>query len=191
MDADASATTLALANPINLRIARALPDLLGPDAWLASGCVFQSIWNGLSGRDPCYGILDYDVFYFDPDTSYEAEDSAIRRCAEAFVHLGVEVQVRNQARVHLWYPQKFGRPYPAVTSIAEALSRFLAPACAIAVRLKDGTPELCAPFGVGDVLARRIRPNPAVGGSGAQYDAKSARWKAVWAEITVEPWCPV
>jgi uncharacterized protein len=182
------ALSFAFANPANRRIAEAIPALAGPDSWLVSGCVFQSIWNGLSGRDPSYGILDYDVFYFDQDVSYEAEDAVIRACAAATRDLGVEVQVRNQGRVHLWYPQKFGRPYPAVASVEEALRRFLAPACAVGIRIKDGTPELLAPFGIEDVFARRIRRNVLVGGSPEQYDAKTARWKAVWPEITVEPW---
>jgi hypothetical protein len=182
------ALSLAFANSANRRIAEAIPKIAGSDSWLVSGCVFQSIWNGLSGRDPAYGILDYDVFYFDPDTSYEAEDTVIRACASALADLNAEVQVRNQARVHLWYPQKFGRAYPAVRSVEEALRRFLAPACAVGVRFKDGAPDLLAPFGLEDVFARRIRRNRDVGGSSAQYDAKASRWKAVWPEISVEPW---
>ena len=182
------ALSLAFANPVNRRIAEALPALAGPDAWLVSGCVFQSIWNGLSGRARDYGILDYDVFYCDPDTSYEAEDAVIRRCAEAFASLGVEVQVRNQSRVHLWYPQKFGRPFAPVSSVEEALRRFLAPACAIGVQLQDGAPRILAPFGLDDVMGLRIRRNPMVGGASTQYDAKAARWKQVWPEITVDSW---
>ena len=43
---------------------------------LVSGCVFQSVWNRLAGRDPAAGIRDYDVFYFDDtDLSAEAERS--------------------------------------------------------------------------------------------------------------------
>lgn len=173
---------------MNRKIAAALPELGVPDAWLVSGCVFQSVWNGLSGREPGYGILDYDVFYFDPDTSYEAEDAVIRRCANVFDAWGVEVQVRNQSRVHLWYPQKFGRPYPPVSSIEDALRRFLAPACAVGIRLTGDGPDLMAPFGVDDLLARLVRRNPATTGPEDQYALKAARWAAVWPEITVLPW---
>ena len=45
-----------------------------PDWRLASGCVYQTAWNALTGRDPDYGLKDYDALYFDPDPSYEAED---------------------------------------------------------------------------------------------------------------------
>jgi uncharacterized protein len=188
MTLEQRALELVFTNPHNRRIAEMLPRLGVPDAWLVSGCVFQAVWNGLSGRDPQYGILDYDVFYFDPDLSYEAEDAIIQRCAAAFADLGVDVQVRNQARVHLWYPQKFGRPYPALVSTAEALTRFLAPACAVGVRISGGVRQALAPFGWDDVFARRIQRNPAVTGSSAEYDAKAARWKAKWPEIDVAPW---
>lgn len=188
MESDAHVLDLAFANPANRRIAEALPELGLAEAWLVSGCVFQSVWNGLSGRPADYGILDYDVFYADPDTSYDAEDAVIRRCAAAFAGWGVDVQVRNQARVHLWYPQKFGRPYPPVSTVEEALRRFLAPACAAGIRLNGGRKQLIAPFGTADLLSRTIRRNPLVTGAATQYDAKAARWKAVWPEITVHPW---
>ena len=66
--------SLALRNPVNAIIADALFELALPDAWLVSGCLVQTIWNVLTHRDVGYGISDYDVFYFDPDTSWEAED---------------------------------------------------------------------------------------------------------------------
>ena len=74
----------------------------------------------MSGYPLEHGILDYDVFYFDcDDLTWEAEDRIIRRCAELFSDLGVEVQVRNQARVHLWYEQKYGSPCPQMKSSKE------------------------------------------------------------------------
>src|SRR5882724_8884795 len=98
----------ALRNPANEIIARELFDLALPDAWLVSGCLVQTVWNVLTGRTVDCGISDYDVFYFDPDTSWAAEDIVIRRLRDRLGELGAEVEARNQARVHLWYPQKHG-----------------------------------------------------------------------------------
>ena len=39
-----------------------------------------------------YGIADYDVFYFDPDLSWQAEDAVIRRLQETFAASGVTVE---------------------------------------------------------------------------------------------------
>lgn len=63
---------LALTNPVNRAILDRLSTLTLPDAWLVSGSVFQTVWNALTGRQALHGIKDYDVFYFDPDTSWEA-----------------------------------------------------------------------------------------------------------------------
>ena len=105
----------ALRNPVNAAISDELFRLALPDAWLVSGCLVQSVWNGLTHRALDYGINDYDVFYFDPDTSWAAEDAVIRQLQNAFAARGVTVEARNQARVHLWYP---GQARPALPSIA-------------------------------------------------------------------------
>ena len=74
------------------------------------------------------------MFYFDPDTSWEAEDAVIRKLAERFEKLGVTVEVRNQARVHLWYAEKHGMPYPPLRSTAEGIDRFLTRNTRICIR---------------------------------------------------------
>src|SRR3954468_18334506 len=97
---------LVLRNPVNKIIADELLRLALPDAWLVSGCLVQTVWNVLTGRAVDYGINDYDVFYFDPDKSWAAEDAVIRRFNDALAHLDVKIEARNQARVHLWYGDK-------------------------------------------------------------------------------------
>src|SRR5918911_3933306 len=103
---------LALKNPVNVAVIDELHRLSLPDAWLVSGCLVQTVWNVLTKRVVDYGINDYDVFYFDPDTSWEAEDNVIRKLAARLAPRGIAVEARNQARVHLWYPDKHGLPHP-------------------------------------------------------------------------------
>ena len=117
--------SLALHNPVNAIIADELFNLALPDAWLVSGCLVQTVWNVLTGRATGYGINDYDVFYFDSDTSWEAEDAVIRKLGERIAKLGVTVEARNQARVHLWYEKKHGLPYPPLRRSTEGIDRFL------------------------------------------------------------------
>jgi hypothetical protein len=88
----------------------------------------------LTGRAVDYGINDYDVFYFDPDTSWEAEDAVIRKLHDAFAHLNVTVEARNQARVHLWYGDKHGLPYPPLRCSTEGIDRFLTRNTRIGIR---------------------------------------------------------
>jgi hypothetical protein len=112
MDADAFLAA-ALRNPVNESIANELFRLAVPDAWIVAGCLVQTAWNVLTSRAVDYGIDDYDVFYFDADTSWQAEDAMIQQLQVGLAQLGVKVEARNQARVHYWYPQKHGLPYPA------------------------------------------------------------------------------
>lgn len=185
---ESSLADLALKNPVNAAVLDGIAELGLSDAWLVSGAVFQSVWNGLTGRAPGYGILDYDVFYFDADTSWEAEDAVIKRAASRFAKLGVDVQLRNQARVHLWYPQKFGQDFLPVANSAESVTRFLAPCCAVGLRRNGDQVDVLAPFGLEDVFGLTVRRNVLTSGPRSQYEAKAARWKKLWPEITVLPW---
>jgi hypothetical protein len=166
-----------------LRLAR---DLDLPDWLIFSGAIYQRVLNHLTGREPDYGVKDYDLGYFDPaDTSYEAEDVVIRRVAAAFEPpLREMVEVRNQARVHLWFEGKFGEPYAPLTSSAEALTRFVSPLFAVGVRLHaDDRLSIEAPFGLEDLFALRLRPNPRRPTNGFARTATSAL--ARWPELAV------
>jgi uncharacterized protein len=178
---------LVLRNPINESIARELETLALPDAWIVSGCLVQSVWNALTGRAIDYGIADYDVFYFDGDTSWAAEDAVIRAVAARTGGLGVKVEVRNQARVHLWYPAKHGLPYPPLARATEGIDRFLTQNTMIGIRRAGEAYDIYAPHGFDDVAGLIVRPNPGPGFSAANYAAKAARWKALWPELTVTP----
>lgn len=179
---------LALQNPVNVAIADELLQLELPDAWLVSGCLVQSAWNALTGRTIDHGIADYDVFYFDPDTSWEAEDAVIRTINERLSQLSVTVEARNQARVHLWYSAKHGLPYPPLACSTEGIDRFLTQNTQIGIRrARDGYGgfEVYAPHGFDDVAGLVARPNPGPNFSPVNYAAKTARWKALWPELTV------
>jgi uncharacterized protein len=184
MDED-SFLAAALKNPANETIARALVELALPDAWLVSGCLVQTVWNVLTGRAVDYGISDYDIFYFDPDTSWDAEDAVIRDLEARFRYLGVKIETRNQARVHLWYADKHGLPYPPLTRSTEGIDRFLTANTKVGIRGTAGGYEVYAPNGFHDVENLIARPNPGPNFSPANYAAKVARWKRMWPEITV------
>lgn len=175
----------ALRNPVNEKIAGALFQLDLPDAWIVSGCLVQTVWNGLTGRAADYGIADYDVFYFDPDTSWQAEDAVIGKLQDQLTKPGVKVEARNQARVHLWYPEKHGLPYPALHSSTQGIDRFLTRNTQVGIRRTPAGHDVYAPHEFDDIANMIVRPNPGPNFSAANYAAKAARWKALWPELTV------
>lgn len=167
-----------------LTVARAL-DL--PQWRLVAGAAYQTVWNAVTGREPDYGLRDYDLGYFDPDPSWDAEDTVIRRVAAAYEPpLREMVEVRNQGRVHLWFEGKFGEPYTPLSCTDEMIERFVCPAFAIGLRLEaDGTISLAAPFGLEDCFALRLRPNPGRAINPAGFAKVVASCQARWPEVSV------
>jgi hypothetical protein len=185
----AALAAIVRSSPLLMEVLRGLRDDGLADHLLVAGAIYNLVWNRLTGRPDLTGINDIDVFYFDDrDLSYEAEDLVIRRLAARFAHLPLPVQVRNQARVHLWFPQKFGVPFVPLRSSAEMLGRYASRTHAVAARLEaDDSLTIVAPFGLDDIFSFRITPNPVLMNKPA-HDAKGARAKSVWPELTVVPW---
>lgn len=121
---DAEFVAAVLRNDVNRAVLDRTPLLDLPDWWLTAGAVFQTVWNVIYGRDPRAGISDYDLFSFGAtDTSWQAEDDAIQRAAALFADLDETVEVRNDARVHLWYEDHFGVPAQPFRSSRDAAPR--------------------------------------------------------------------
>ena len=157
-----------------------------PDWRVFSGAVYQSVWNALTGRPAGYGRKDFDLGYFDPDTSWDAEDVIIKRVAAAFEEpFKTDVEVRNQSRVPIWFPAHFGEPYDPISNTDEALERFVAPAFAVGVRLEtDDTVSVAAPLGLTDLFELILRPNPNRGVA-KDWARVVEKRLALWPELTV------
>ncbi|WP_206796472.1 nucleotidyltransferase family protein [Amycolatopsis sp. MtRt-6] len=157
-----------------------------PNWYLTAGCVVQTAWNVLTGREAAHGIEDYDLFYHDPaDLSWAAEDRVIRSVAASCADLPVIVEVRNEARVHLWYEAKFGTPCPPFANTEAAIDAFPAVCSCVGVRAgKDGSWHFHAPHGLDDLFAMIVRPNPVLAPREV-FERKVARWLARWPELTV------
>ena len=126
------------ATPPLMRVLTVARHLCLPDWLVFSGAVYQPVLNQLTGRPLDYGIKDYDLGYFDAsDLSYDADDAVIRRVKAAFDEpLRSMVEVRNQARVHIWFEAKFGEPYSPLSCTAEALEHFASATFAVGVRFE-------------------------------------------------------
>ena len=178
---------IVCATPPLMQVLSVARRLCLPDWLVFSGAVYQPVLNHLTGRALDYGIKDYDLGYFDAsDISYEAEDVVIRRVKAAFEEpLRSTVEVRNQARVHLWFETKFREPYGPLSCTAEALERFASPTFAVGVRLEpDDWLHIEAPFGLADLFALRLRPNPRRKTVGFARTAADVRRR--WPEVVVE-----
>src|SRR3984893_8056686 len=97
---------IVCSDPDLMRLLRRIRRIRLPQWRLVAGCLYQTVWNVLTGRPRGTGIRDYDLIYFHEDLSWAAEDAVIRRVAAAARGCVGPVETRNQARVHLWFESR-------------------------------------------------------------------------------------
>lgn len=176
-----------LADPACSGVLERMPELGLAQWWLTAGAVFQNVWNAVEGHPPGRGIKDYDVFYFDDaDLSWDGEDAVIRHTATLCADLPGRVEIRNEARVHLWYAEKFGVEAEPFRSATDAIDSFAATTCCVGITRDEHGLQVYAPFGLEDVFAR-MRPNRRLAPR-AVYDAKVAQYRERWPSLTADPW---
>ncbi len=159
-----------------------------PSWYLGAGGVTQTVWNQLHGFDATTGIRDYDIVYFDPDDLTAGSEKALEdELQRQFAHLGSRLDVTNEARVHLWHPERFGVRIPPYRSTEHAISTWPTTASSIGVRRDQGVFVVFAPFGLSDLFSLTVRPNRAVIDE-AVYRDKTTRWRRQWPRLSVLPW---
>ena len=175
-------------SPIVAPIIDRWPDVGLPDAWLVAGCLAQTVWNDAFGLPATHGISDVDLVYFNADDlSQETEAGHAERIRALFADLGLWIDVKNEARVHLWYVEKFGIALEPYVSTEDAISTFPTTATAVGVQPRAGGLHVFAPYGLSDLLGLIVRPNKKQI-TQAIYDAKVNKWQAKWSGLRVVPW---
>ena len=134
-------------------------DVDSPDWLLGAGAVRTAVWDRLHGFDPS-GPTDVDVVFFDPiDLSSERDaqvEQALRDRAPE-----IPWDSKNQAAVHLWYPERFGYEVEPLTSSADGVATWPETATCVGLRLdvRDRL-SVVAPYGLDDLLGLVHRRNP-------------------------------
>lgn len=128
--------------------------------WLVAGCLFQTVWNLRSDLVPEASIKDYDLFYFDAGAGEDDERRVQALVETELADLGIVVEATNQARVHLWYEDHFGHPYPELVSAEDGIDRFLVLSTCVAIRPRAASFEVYAPYGLQPLYDGVLKPNP-------------------------------
>jgi hypothetical protein len=164
------------------------PDIGLPDCWLAAGCLAQTVWNDAFGLPARHGISDIDLVYFDGgDLSAGTEAGHAARIRALFAELGLWVDVKNEARVHLWYAEKFGTAQAPYVSTEDAITTFPTTATAVGVQPDANGLRIFSPYGLSDLLGGVVRPNKKQI-TRPIYEAKVKKWLALWPRLRVVDW---
>jgi hypothetical protein len=175
-------------NPVVEALLGAAEEMALPDWYLGAGGVAQTVWNLRHGLPAEEGIKDYDLVYFDPtDLSEDARRNVEREITSRLGIAAVVLDVHNEARVHLWYEQRFGRSIDPYRSTEHAIATWPTTASSVGVRRHGESFVVCAPFGLSDLVGMVVRPNKAII-SRDVYEEKSQRWQRRWPALKVTPW---
>lgn len=155
--------------------------------YVGAGGVNQTVFNYYHDYEIDYGIKDYDIVYFDNDTSYEAEDIIIKDLEERLKNLNVLCDIKNEARVHIWYNPKYGTNREPYVSSEDAISSWGSTVTCIACRLENGKFKFCCPYGLDDLFNLTIRPVKRYFQK-EQYEERSLRWKKKWNKLNIIEW---
>ena len=183
-----SLLNIVFKNPNVSKIIQSNPFSDGESWYLGAGCICQSVWNYLSGRKPEEGIKDYDLVYYNAkDISKEAELKERQRIKALFSTLSAEIDVVNEARVHTWYEEDFGKKIDQLKSCEEAINGWPTTATAVGINKIGDKFNVYAPYGLNDLFRMVIRPNkPSV--IKWVYEKKVEKWTKIWPNLKVIPW---
>ncbi len=156
-----------------------------PNWYVAGGCITQTVWNWKMRLPTLHGLKDVDLVYFNPNESALDEEAQRLRIKKLFSDLPIPIDVINEARVHEWYPKKFGYSIPPYTSTEDGISTWL-PAFSVGIRLEGTQFKIFAPFGLSDTFNMIVRVNKRQI-TGSIYTNMVNRLQRDWPNIQVIP----
>lgn len=159
-----------------------------PNYYIGGGAICQSVWNTLFSKPVGYGISDIDIVYFDKDLSERKEAAQSDQLRKFFEESGYEIDVKNEARVHLWYETHFGYPIEAYQSTEEAISTWPTTASSIGVFLDgDDNLQIFAPYGMNEMFAGIVKANKVLI-TEEVFRNKAKKWQNKWSDLKIIEW---
>jgi uncharacterized protein len=146
--------------PLLMQALRAARDVDAPDWLINAGAIRDVVFDVLHDHPLTTPPRDVDLGFFDPDDLSPERDAEVEA---ALRERGPDLpwEAKNQAAVHLWYPQRFGFEVPPFRNTAEAIATFPLTAACVGVRLlPDDELLVVAPHGLDDLLGGVCRYNP-------------------------------
>lgn len=179
-------------NQILIQVFDVLDQIGLQNYYIGAGSVAQSVWNVLCGLPINFGISDVDVVYFDADHLDEGHEQELKRkIDERLPEFPCWIDLKNQARVHSWYKDKFGYEIKPYRSLEDAINTWPTTATSLGLRRENGRDWiLYAPFGIEDIFQMRIKAN-ARQITEEIYMKKVGKWRKKWPDLVYEPWTGV
>lgn len=155
--------------------------------YLGAGGVNQTVFNYYHEYDLNYGIKDFDIVYYDNDESYEAEDVIIKELSDRLTLIDTSFDIKNQARVYIWYNEKYGTNRAKYLNVEDAVSSWGATVTCVGVRLENNELKVFCPYGLNDIFSMTIRPVKK-DFKKENFEERANRWKHTWNKLNIIEW---
>ena len=157
------------------------------DYYVGAGAINQTVFNYFHKYPINQNNSDYDIVYYDKDTSYEKEDKIIKELENILKDLNVKTDIKNECRVPIWMKENYNREIKPYKSVEDAISRWGTTITCIGVRLEENKLKICSPYGLEDLFSLIIRPVKK-DFIREDYEKKSKKWKEKWPKLTIISW---
>ena len=155
--------------------------------YVGAGAINQTVFNYFHRYPIDQNISDYDIVYYDKDTSYEQEDKIIKKIESSLKDLNIKTDIKNECRVPIWKKEKYNQEIKPYLSVEDAISRRITTITCIGVRLEEGKLKIYAPYGLEDLFSLIIRPVKK-DATLKVYEEKVKKWQQKWPKLTIISW---
>lgn len=174
-----------------MQILKFVDSLNLPNYYIAAGSVFQTIWNYFDNLDLNYNIKDIDVIYCDNTDLSVDKDIEIYNKIKDYCNkfnLNYDVDVSNEARMHLWKCEHEGINMEQYKNSEDAINNWIATVHAIGITLVNNEIKVYAPYGLSDIYSKTIRPIKHKYTSKKLYDKKVNSWNKRFDNLNIIEW---
>ena len=162
-----------------------------PNFYIAAGFIYQTIWNYYDNKDLNYGIKDIDIIYYDKDDLSVEKDLAYYQEIKKYVDekgIDYEIDVSNEARMHLWKKENENKHIDQYKNSEDAIDQWIATVQSIGITKENGEIKIYAPYGLGDIFSKTIRPIKHKGNSKELYNRKVTSWQNRFKDLIIVEW---
>ncbi len=165
-----------------IKLLKIVRELNLSDSYIGAGAARNLIWDSLHGHAERTSLNDVDVVYFDSGDILPEKDLEIwRKLCE--IEPNVEWNVFNQARAYIKNKLR-----EAINSTEESVATWPETPTCIGLRMnKDDSFDICAPYGIDDLMGLIVRP----AGDGLRdlelYKKRifNKKWKETWPKLEI------
>lgn len=157
--------------------------------FIAGSTIFKIIFNKRFHMPEIYGIEDIDIIYFDKkETSYEREDEIIKTVKGNVTNdIANILDIKNQARIHLWFKQKYGKeiePYHDIEDVFGRMSTSLQKS-ALEISKNDTILRIYDDHFISDVKSMVIRRNNKSQYNESGFLEKAKKWMDLYPDLKI------